>query len=284
VAAGTSSGAPRRSVVVTGYGATTPLGGDVPSTWEALLAGRSGVSALTQDWAAEMPVKIAASIAVDPSQVLKPVEVRRLDRSAQFALIAAREAWKHAGLTEHDVVPERLGSVVGSGIGGVITLLDAYDVLKAKGARSHFGSPFSCLCQMGWYASTGISLDPVPGGWIIRPERVKAADCLRSAVVGGDERHRVADGGEVLDLFVRDLHAELLLGGDDDLDHGERVDVEVLGEGLVQLDVLGRDSGDLVDDFGESGEDLFLSGGHVWRSLPVFSWGYPDRLTEAKIT
>jgi 3-oxoacyl-[acyl-carrier-protein] synthase II len=136
VAAATSSGVSRRSVVVTGYGATTPLGGDVPSTWEALLAGRSGVSALTEEWAAGLPVRIAARVAVDPSQVLKPVEVRRLDRSAQFALIAAREAWKHSGLSEHDVIPERLGSVVGSGIGGVITLLDAYDVLKAKGARS----------------------------------------------------------------------------------------------------------------------------------------------------
>ena len=125
----------RRTVVVTGFGATTPLGGDAASSWEALLAGRSGVAALTEDWAADLPVKIAARVAVDPSKVLKPVEVRRLDRSAQFALIAAREAWRHAGLTDADVEPERLGSVVGSGIGGVITLLDAYDVLKAKGAR-----------------------------------------------------------------------------------------------------------------------------------------------------
>ncbi|HEV2637878.1 MAG TPA: beta-ketoacyl-ACP synthase II [Actinocrinis sp.] len=136
MAAATSSANLRRTVVVTGFGATTPLGGDVASTWEALLAGRSGVAALTEDWASELPVKIAARVAVDPSEVLKPVEVRRLDRSAQFALIAAREAWRHAGLADADVVPERLGSVVGSGIGGVITLLDAYDVLKAKGARS----------------------------------------------------------------------------------------------------------------------------------------------------
>ena len=131
-----SSATPRPTVVVTGFGVTTPLGGDVASTWEALLAGRSGVSALTEDWAEQLSVRIAARVAVDPSKVLKPVEVRRLDRSAQFALIAAREAWQHAGLTQHDVVPERLGSVVGSGIGGVITLLDAYDVLKTKGARS----------------------------------------------------------------------------------------------------------------------------------------------------
>jgi 3-oxoacyl-[acyl-carrier-protein] synthase II len=125
----------RRTVVVTGLGVTTPLGGDLASTWEALLAGRSGVKPLTQDWAAELSVRIAAPVAVEPREVMKPVEARRLDRSAQFALIAAREAWKDAGLDVATVDPERLGVVVGSGIGGVITLLDAYDILKSKGPR-----------------------------------------------------------------------------------------------------------------------------------------------------
>ena len=124
-----------KTVVVTGIGATTPLGGDVASTWEALLAGESGVTPLTQDWAADLPVRIAGQIRVEPAEVMKPVERRRLDRSAQFALIAAREAWKDAGLTDADVNPERLGAVVGSGIGGVTTLLDNYDILLNKGAR-----------------------------------------------------------------------------------------------------------------------------------------------------
>ena len=122
-------------MVVTGLGATTPLGGDVASSWEAALAGRSGVRPLTDDWVDDIPVKIAARVAVEPSEVMKPVERRRLDRSAQFALIAAREAWKDAGLEGVELDPERLGVVVGSGIGGVITLLDAYDVLKEKGSR-----------------------------------------------------------------------------------------------------------------------------------------------------
>ncbi|HEV2345565.1 MAG TPA: beta-ketoacyl-ACP synthase II [Actinocrinis sp.] len=135
MSASTNSAVPRRAVVVTGLGATTPLGGDVASSWQALLAGRSGVRLLTEDWAEDLPVKIAARVAVEPSAVMKPVERRRLDRSAQFALIAAREAWKDAGLEGVTLDPERLGAVVGSGIGGVITLLDAYDVLKAKGAR-----------------------------------------------------------------------------------------------------------------------------------------------------
>ena len=125
-----------KTVVVTGLGATTPLGGDVASTWEALLAGESGITPLTQDWAADLPVRMAGQIRVEPAEVMKPVERRRLDRSAQFALIAAREAWKDAGLEDVEVDKDRLGAVVGSGIGGVTTLLDNYDLLLTKGARS----------------------------------------------------------------------------------------------------------------------------------------------------
>ena len=84
----------------------------------------------------------------------------------------------------------------------------------------------------------------------------------RSALGALDERHGVADGLEVLDLVVGDGDAELLLGGDDDLDHGQGVDVEVVDEGLVELDVVGVDAGDLVDDLGEVGADLF-GGGHL---------------------
>jgi 3-oxoacyl-[acyl-carrier-protein] synthase II len=128
--------ATRKSVVVTGVGATTPLGGDAASFWEGLLAGRSGVRKLTEDWANDIPVKIAARVAVEPSEVLTKVEIRRLDRSAQFSLIAAREAWKDAGFEGKYAEPERLGVMVGSGIGGVTTLLSAYDDLLAKGSRA----------------------------------------------------------------------------------------------------------------------------------------------------
>jgi 3-oxoacyl-[acyl-carrier-protein] synthase II len=131
----------KRTVVVTGIGAFTPLGADAASTWEGLVAGRSGVSALEDEWAADLPVRIAARTAVDPTEVLPRPLARKLDRSAQFALIAAREAWADAGFTTpateegSPVAPERLGAVVASGIGGVTTLLDQYDVLKEKGVR-----------------------------------------------------------------------------------------------------------------------------------------------------
>jgi 3-oxoacyl-[acyl-carrier-protein] synthase II len=128
----------RTRVVVTGIGATTPLGGDARSTWDGLLAGRSGVRALTNDWAADLPVKIAAPVTVDPSEVLERVEARRLDRSAQLAVIAAMEAWRDAGYglrEDNPVDRDRLGVAIATGIGGLQTLTSSWDVQKEKGAR-----------------------------------------------------------------------------------------------------------------------------------------------------
>jgi 3-oxoacyl-[acyl-carrier-protein] synthase II len=118
-------------VVVTGLGATTPLGGDVASTWDGMLAGRSGARALTDDGYASLPTRIAATAAVDPATVLDRVQARRLDRCEQFALVAAREAWADAGAPE--VPPQRLGVVVSSGIGGISTTLAGYDTLRDRG-------------------------------------------------------------------------------------------------------------------------------------------------------
>ena len=122
-----------RRVVVTGLGATTPLGGDVATTWSSAIAGKSGARLLKQDWANSLPVHFAAEVVVEPSEVMKPVEIRRLDRSEQFALIASREAWVDAGSPEVDL--ERLGVVIASGIGGVTSLLEQYRTLMDKGAR-----------------------------------------------------------------------------------------------------------------------------------------------------
>jgi 3-oxoacyl-[acyl-carrier-protein] synthase II len=123
--------ADQTNVVVTGLGAITPVGADVASTWSSLLAGRSGVTKLTDDWAAELPARIAAWAAADPAALIDRVQARRMDRCEQFALVAAREAWAHAGAPEVD--PERLGVVVSSGIGGVGSTLAGYDILREKG-------------------------------------------------------------------------------------------------------------------------------------------------------
>jgi 3-oxoacyl-[acyl-carrier-protein] synthase II len=122
-------------VVVTGLGTTSPLGGDVDSTWQALLDGRPGISRLEQDWAEQLPVQIAGQAAVDPTEVLERVKARRLDRAAQFAMVASLEAWADAGLADAEIDTERLGVAIATGIGGVQTLLANYDALNEKGPR-----------------------------------------------------------------------------------------------------------------------------------------------------
>jgi len=119
-------------VVVTGLGMSTPVGGDTQSSWAAVLAGTSGISTIDAAWIEEQPSKIAGQLAVDPSEVLDRVEARRLDRSQQVALVAAREAWADAGAPEVD--PVRLGAVIGTGIGGVTSLISAYNTLQDRGA------------------------------------------------------------------------------------------------------------------------------------------------------
>src|ERR1035437_7117787 len=129
---------PEQRIVVTGLGATTPVGGTVTETWEAVLPGQSGVCPMAFEGVEtyHLPVKIEATIKQPPLEVLARVEVRRLDPAGQYGLIAAREAWADAGTPE--VEPERLGVVMGSGIGGVNTLLDQWDTLKEKGLRRVF--------------------------------------------------------------------------------------------------------------------------------------------------
>jgi 3-oxoacyl-[acyl-carrier-protein] synthase II len=145
-------------VVVTGIGATTPLGGDAKTSWAALLAGESGISSIQQDWVAkyELPVTFAGQAKVPAAEVLSPQEVKRLDPSSQFALVAAREAWADAGAPE--VAPERLAVEFATGIGGVWTLLDAYDALKEKGPRRVLPMTIPMLMPNGPAAAIGMEI------------------------------------------------------------------------------------------------------------------------------
>ncbi|MDR2379585.1 MAG: beta-ketoacyl-[acyl-carrier-protein] synthase family protein [Bifidobacteriaceae bacterium] len=159
-----------RQIVVTGLGATTPLGGDVRSTWAALLAGTPGAHTLDNTWAADygLTTDFAATLAVPAAEVLTRPELRRADPSAQYALIAAREAWADAGFApvrQADAVPpppapdratgmagpglpgnptapaaavvdpERVAVALATGIGGIQTMLAAWDTVKERGAR-----------------------------------------------------------------------------------------------------------------------------------------------------
>lgn len=120
-----------RTVVVTGLGMTTPLGGDVASSWAAAVAGESGITTIDAEWVADQPSKIAGQLKVPPGDVLDRVEARKMDRAQQAALIAAREAWADAGTPEVD--PERLATVIATGMGGLTSLMEAYDLLLERG-------------------------------------------------------------------------------------------------------------------------------------------------------
>jgi 3-oxoacyl-[acyl-carrier-protein] synthase II len=145
-------------VVVTGLGATTPLGGDVASTWEALLAGRSGVSRITEDWVKDYPAQLVARLAKDPTEQIDRVRARRLDRSQQVAVIAAEEAWRDSGAGDAGIDPLRIAVVVGTGIGGALTLLGQDDVLEEKGPKRV--SPFTIpmLMPNGPAAAVGLAI------------------------------------------------------------------------------------------------------------------------------
>lgn len=146
-------------VVVTGLGATSPLGGDVASTWSALLSGESGVDTVKHEWAADLPTQIAAEAAVDPTDVLDRVQARRLDRSGQLALVAALEAWSDAGYADGGGVDsKRLAVACASGIGGVHTLLSNYDTLLEKGPRRVSPLAIPMLMPNGPAAAIGLAV------------------------------------------------------------------------------------------------------------------------------
>ncbi|GAA1300138.1 beta-ketoacyl-[acyl-carrier-protein] synthase family protein [Saccharothrix xinjiangensis] len=142
-------------VVVTGVGMTTPLGGDVTSSWAALLAGESGATPLAEEWAARLPVRFAAQLRKQPTDVLGRTEARRLDRSQQVAVVAAREAWADAGAPGVD--PVRLAVAFGTGIGGALTMLDQDDLLEQRGPRRL--SPFTVPMLMPNAAAGAVSID-----------------------------------------------------------------------------------------------------------------------------
>jgi len=131
-----------RRVVVTGLGAVTPLGLDVPTTWAALCAGRSGIGRITLFDPSPFAVQIAGEVkGFDPLRYIDAKEARRLDRNVQFAVAAAQEAVRDAGL-EIGEAPEEVGVIIGSAVGGIKTLLDAQKTLEEKGPARV--SPF-CL-------------------------------------------------------------------------------------------------------------------------------------------
>jgi 3-oxoacyl-[acyl-carrier-protein] synthase II len=150
-----------RNVVVTGLGATTPLGGDVASTWQALLAGKSGITILEDEKFAILPVRIAAPVKVEPSEVMEAHEIRKMDRSQQLALIAAREAWADANVGDMDKT--RLGVAIATGVGGAISLMEQYDILKERGPSRVSPMTVPMLMPNGPAAVVGLEIGSQAG-------------------------------------------------------------------------------------------------------------------------
>jgi 3-oxoacyl-[acyl-carrier-protein] synthase II len=188
-------------VVVTGMGATTPLGGDVASTWDGLLAGRSGARTLDFEWVERynLPVTFGAPLVVEPTEVLPRVEARRLDRTEQVAVVAAQQAWEDAKLGEDDVDHDRLAVIVGTGIGGVHTLLSQDDLLEQSGLRKVSPLTVPMLMPNGPAAHVGLVFKARAGvhapvsacasgaeaiGWGLRMIRAGEADVV---IAGGAE-------------------------------------------------------------------------------------------------
>lgn len=191
--AGTTPRAGRR-VVVTGLGALTPVGGDVPAMWAALCAGRSGARVLHEAWARGLPVRIAAPAAAEPAGRLTPLECRRLDRVQQFALLAAREAWADAGAPE--APPERFAVAVSSGGGGLGGMLRQNDELRARGWQRV--SPMTMPMYMANGSAAWLSLEFGATAELHAPASACAA--------GADA---IARGLEL----IRSGHADIVLAG-----------------------------------------------------------------------
>ncbi|MFE4872411.1 beta-ketoacyl-[acyl-carrier-protein] synthase family protein [Streptomyces sp. NPDC056682] len=131
----------RRRVVVTGLGAVSPLGGDVPQLWQGLLDGRCGVSVVSGPEFDGLPVRLAARAAIEPAELFPKPVARRMNRSTQFALLAAREAWRDAGLDVSGTVssglrPSRTGVSIGTIIGGAPVLVESRLTLNERGPRA----------------------------------------------------------------------------------------------------------------------------------------------------
>jgi 3-oxoacyl-[acyl-carrier-protein] synthase II len=147
----------KRRVVITGLGAVTPMGNDVPTMWDNLLAGRSGIDHITRFDTTDLKVKIAAEVKdFDPEEIFSRRDVRRNDPVTLFAMEAARQAAEDADLVIEGETKHRAGAIIGTGIGGVLTLLHNYDTINADGP--HRVSPLMIPMMMSNAPSAAVSI------------------------------------------------------------------------------------------------------------------------------
>ncbi|MGL4831000.1 MAG: beta-ketoacyl-[acyl-carrier-protein] synthase family protein [Propionibacteriaceae bacterium] len=234
------------TVVVTGLGAVTPLGNSAPETWAGMLAGRSATVRLTDDWVEPLPSKIAAPVNFDYTSVVEPHVARKMDRSQIFALAAGLEAWNDCGLADTDVDGDRLAVTIGTGIGGLHSFLDQWDIQKDKGARRVSPYAIPMLMANGPAATLGLRIGARAG--VHTP--VSACASSNEAIAHALDMIRlgradvvVAGGTEaVIHPFAMAAFANMqaLSRNNDDPEHASRPwdehrDGFVLGEGAAVL-------------------------------------------------
>ena len=144
-------------VVVTGIGLVTPVGSDRKTTWDSLLEGKSGIDYISLFDAEGFESRIAAEVNdFDAAPILGRKDARRLDRFAQFACVAALEALEDAGMDMATEDPDRVGVLIGSGVGGIITISEQHKILLDKGPKRV--SPFLVPMMLGDMASGQVSM------------------------------------------------------------------------------------------------------------------------------
>ncbi|HEY3057470.1 MAG TPA: beta-ketoacyl-ACP synthase II [Chloroflexota bacterium] len=184
-------------IVITGMGAVTPVGLDVPSTWDALVHGRSGVAPVTLVESADLDVRIAGEVKnFDPTNYLEKKEARRMDRFLQLGMVAAKEAMRDACLKVPPEDAEHVGVLVGSGIGGIGTIVDAAITLYTRGPNRV--SPFVVPMMLPDMLSGLISIDTGAKG----PNFAVASACATAG-------HSIGEAAEI----IRRGDAEVMIAG-----------------------------------------------------------------------
>ena len=177
-----------RRVAITGLGAVTPLGLDVPATWDAAVSGRSGVGWIEAFDPSEYPVRIAAEVrGFDPGDLVPAKEARRMDRNVLLAVAAAQQAWDDAGL-DGDVDRARVGILVGSAIGGIATIAEQQQVLAERGHDRV--SPFFIPSVLVDTASGQIAIQL----GITGPNYAPVSACATGSTAVGEGAHAIRRG------------------------------------------------------------------------------------------
>ena len=185
----------RRRVVVTGMGLVTPLGTTVEANWEALTAGRSGIGPITRFDASTLPVRVAGEVrGFSPDGVVEPKDLKKIDIFIQYALVAAHEALADAGLPYPVPTPERVGVIVGVGMGGISTVEENVEFLTTRNVRRL--SPFFIPRLIPNMAAGHISIEFGARG----PSYVTASACASGANAVGEATELIRDGRQ--DIMV----------------------------------------------------------------------------------